>query len=119
MDFVRRHLPPLGDWKDGEPGAWDCDAVLRDNEVVVEWCDTLIDFSGNTYPAGDHAMWNFYWSHGCIGIGRTTEEIARKAAALFVSLWLRGVSASLCDKLMAGYIDLLKREEGVEWPPSD
>ena len=34
----------------------------------------------------------------------TTEIIARKAAALFVSLWLRGVSASFCDKIMSGMI---------------
>ncbi len=31
-------------------------------------------------------------------------DLARKAAALFVELWLRGVSASFADKLMEAYI---------------
>ena len=28
-------LPPLDDWKDGHPDAWDYDAVLKENGVVV------------------------------------------------------------------------------------
>ena len=52
------------------------------------------------------------WKHGCMSIGQTTEVIARKAAAMFVSLWLRGVSASFADKLMDGYITFLERQEG-------
>jgi hypothetical protein len=97
-------LPPLDDWKDGHPDAWDFEAVLKENGVVVEWCDELIDGNGNRHRAGEFAGWGFYWKHGAIHIGQFSEQIARKAAALFVSLWLRGVSASFCDKIMSGMI---------------
>ena len=103
-DFVRQYIPKLDDWVDGHPDAWDYDAVLRENEVNVEWCDTLVDGNGNEHRAGEFAGWGFYWKHGAIHIGQCSEQIARKAAALFVSLWLRGVSASFCDKIMAGMI---------------
>ena len=48
-------LPPLDDWKDGHPDAWDYDAVLKENGVTVEWCDTLVDGNGNEHQAGDLA----------------------------------------------------------------
>ena len=94
----------MDDWEDGQPDAWDYEAVLKENGVTVERCDALIDGNGNEYRAGEFAGWGFYWKHGAIHIGQTSETIARKAAALFVSLWLRGVSASFCDKIMSGMI---------------
>jgi len=39
-------LPPLDDWKDGHPDAWDYDAVLEENGVV------LVDGKGNEHRAG-------------------------------------------------------------------
>jgi hypothetical protein len=95
QDFVREHLPKLDDRKDGHADAWDYEAVLRENNVSVEWCDKLTS-DGVTFTEAppDLCGWTFCWKHGSIHIGRTTEPIARKAAALFVSLWLRGVSAS-------------------------
>jgi hypothetical protein len=90
--------PLLDDWVESRPDAWDYDAILREYEVSVEW-----------RRAGGY--WWFSWKHGCIHIGQTTEIIARKAAALFVSLWLRNVSASFCDKLMDGFICYLERQE--------
>lgn len=111
-------LPPLDDWKGGKPDAWDYEAVLRDNEVTVEWCDTLIDGNGNEHRAGEFAGWGFYWKHGAIHIGRKTEIIARKTAALFVSLWLRGVSASFCDKIMAGMVWFWQLQESIPWVDS-
>jgi hypothetical protein len=101
----------LDDWVDNKPDAWDFDAVLKDNEVTVEWLDTLVDGEGNRSPAGEYTGWGFGWKYGGIHIGPVTETIARKAAALFVSLWLRGVSASFADKLMDGYICFLERQE--------
>lgn len=97
-------LPPLDDWVDGKPDAWDYEAVLRENGVTIEWGRELIDGENHIHPAGEWAGWGFYWKHGAIHIGQTGEIIARKAAALFVSLWLRGVSASFCDKIMSGMI---------------
>jgi hypothetical protein len=118
-DFVRQYIPKLDDWVNGHPDAWDYDAVLRENDVVVEWCDTLVDGNGNEHRAGEFAGWGFYWKHGAIHIGQCSEQIARKAAALFVSLWLRGVSASFCDKIMSGMIwfwELQERPSRVNVP---
>jgi hypothetical protein len=104
-------MPLLDDWVDGHPDAWDYDAVLKENGVSVEWCDELVDGNGNTHRAGEFAGWGFLWKHGCIHIGPTSEKIARKAAALFVSLWLRGVSASFCDKIMSSMIAFWELQE--------
>lgn len=104
--------PLLDDWVDGHPDAWDYNAVLRDNSVLIEYCDTLTDGWGCKSPAGVWAGWSFSWKHGVMFIGQVLNEtIARKAAALFVSLWLRGVSASFADKLMDGFITSLERQE--------
>jgi hypothetical protein len=114
LDFIRKHLPKLDDWVDNEPDAWDYERVLADNNVTIEWSHQLTS-DGETFTEAppDVCGWGFYWKHGAIHIGRTTEQIARKAAALFVSLWLRGVSASFCDKLMDGYIHHLECRENT------
>ena len=108
---MKKCLPPLDDWKDGKPDAWDYEAVLKENGVTIEWCDELIDGNGNTRRACEFAGWGFHWKHGGIHIGQTTEVIARKAAALFVSLWLRGVSASFCNKIMSAMIWFWESQE--------
>jgi len=113
LAFARKAMPLLDDWVDGHPDAWDYDAVLRENDVQVEWCDTMIDGEGIEHRAGEFAGWSMSWKHGVIFVGRVSETIARKAAALFVSLWLRGVPASFCDKLMAGFIMFLERQENT------
>ena len=86
-----------------------------ENGVTVEWYDTLVDGNGNEHRAGEFAGWGFHWKHGAIHIGRTTEIIARKAAALFVSLWLRGVSASFCDKIMSAMVWFWQLQERLRW----
>jgi hypothetical protein len=90
-------IPLLDDWVIGGPDAWDYEAVLTENKAEMTWNDTVDG-------------WSLAWQHGCIFIGNTTEMIARKAAALFMSLWLRGVSASFADKLMDGFIIFLERQ---------
>jgi hypothetical protein len=111
---ARQLMPPLDDWKDGQPNGWDHEKVLTENGVTVQWCDRLTSDGVTFTPAPDDLCgWSFSWRHGTIHIGRCTEEIARKAAALFVSLWLRGVTASFCDKLMDGYVSFLERQEGT------
>jgi hypothetical protein len=112
-EFVRKHIPKLDDWVDGKPGGWDYEKILADNDVTVEWCDTFVDGEGNESPAGELAAWSMAWKYGVMDMGQTTETIARKAAALFVSLWLRGVSASFADKLMDGFICFLERQENT------
>lgn len=112
--LVRELMPKLDDWRDGHPDGWDYEAVLAENEVNVVWCDQMTSDGKTFEPCPPHFCgWSLTWKHGTIHIGQTTEQIARKAAALFVSLWLRGVSASFCDKLMDGYICFLERQEST------
>ena len=102
----------LDDWKDGQPDAWDYEAVLRDNEVTVAWSHQFVDGEGTVTEAPpDLCGWSFSDKSGFIHIGRTTEIIARKAAALWTALWYRRVSASLCCRLMEGYIEHLELQE--------
>jgi len=113
LQFIRQHLPKLDDWTEGKPG-WNYEAILHNNDVTVEWQDTLVNCEDERTPAPpDLCGWGFHWKNGAIFIGQTTEAIARQAAALFVSLWLRGVSASFCDKLMDGFIIVLERQENM------
>ena len=84
-------LHKLDDWVDGVPDAWDYEAVLRDNKVELAF-----DPMGNG--------WTLAWEKGFMNIGIVDHDLARKAAALFVELWLRGVSASFADKLMEAYL---------------
>ena len=112
--FARKAMPLLDDWANGHPDAWDYEAVLTANGVTVEWCHELTS-DGVTFTEAppDLQGWDLLWKHGCMNIGQTTRIIARKAAALYVSLWLRGVSASFADKLMDGYIVFLERQEST------
>jgi len=86
-------LHRLEDWVDGVPDAWDYEAVLRDHNVRVIF-------------EGDGEGWSLCWDQGVmhIGLAHVDQDLARRAAALFVELWLRGVSASFADKLMDAYI---------------
>lgn len=98
----------LDDWP--HPDDWDYEAILKEYEVEVVWSDMLIDGEGRTFPDYNPG-WTLTWKRGCIWIGNTKEEFARKAAAIFVSLWQRGVSASLANKLMDGYLSCLELQE--------
>lgn len=112
--WARNKTPLLDDWVDGSPDSWDFNTVLAVNEVKVEWVDTVVDEQGNVRQINDFRVgWLLSWKSGTMHIGDTTETIARKAAALFVSLWQRGVSASFADKLMDGFIVYLERQEGI------
>lgn len=109
--FARKHMPLLDDWVDGEPDAWDYEAVLTENDAKVVWSNTIVDSEGNLTTSEICAGWHFTWKYGAMFIGDVRETIARKAAAMFISLWLRGVTASFADKLMYGYLVFLERQE--------
>lgn len=109
--FARSKMPLLDDWVDGKPDAWDYEAVLTENGAEVVWSDSTVD-DISSHPACDFlAGWSLTWKHGTMFIGGTSETIARKAGALFICLWLRGVSASFADKLMDGFVVFLERQE--------
>lgn len=101
---LRGQIPVLDDWLDGIPDAWDYDKVLKEHEVKVSFSDMFVDGEGHVFHEPELGGWSLSWKHGTIHIGQTSAIKAKKAAALFVSLWLRGVSASFADKLMAGYL---------------
>jgi len=115
---LKRGVPLLDDWYLGVDGhyhpGWNYEAVLRDNNVTVEWGHQCVDSDGNFSELPPELCgWGFSWKHGVIHVGRTTEKIARKAAATFVRLWQIGVSASFADKLMGCYINHLERQENA------
>jgi len=83
-DFVRNLLPKADNWPE-----WDYEAVLRANEATVE-------------KDGDY-WWTLGWRHGSMGINADDEVIARKSAAMFIELWLRGLTASFADNVAHGY----------------
>jgi len=83
----------LDDWNDN----WDYEAVLREHDVTVE---TL-----------GKRGYQLCWKQGFMHVPTDNEIHARKAAALFVELWLRGVSASFADKLMDGYLSHLEIQD--------
>lgn len=87
---ARLVYPPLEGWP-----SWNYDAILREQGVLVEWRDD---------------GWFLTWRHGYMYLGPTSETIARQAAALFVGLYLRRVSAQLADALVEGYIEFLERQ---------
>jgi len=84
QDFVRNLLPKMDNWPE-----WDHEAVLRENEATVE-------------KDGDY-WYAMGWRHGGMGINADDETIARKSAALFISLWLRGFTASFADNVAHGF----------------
>lgn len=95
----------LVDWVDGVPDAWDYEAVLREHGVIVADLDTDPD------DPLTHNGCQLSWKNGVMHIPTCNPIHARKAAALFVELWLRGVSASFADKLMDGYLYHLELQE--------
>lgn len=113
LAFVRKHLPLLDDWENGYPDAWDYDKILRENEVEVSFSDMFVDGEGHSFHEPEFGGWSLSWKQGVIFIGDTSAIKAKKAAALFVSLWLRGVSASFADKLMSGYLMYLDLQDRV------
>lgn len=56
-------------------------------------------------------LWSLSWAHGFMAIPTDNETHAKKAAALFVELWLRGVSAQFADNLVDGYLSFMERQD--------
>jgi hypothetical protein len=95
-------------------GDWDSEEILKENDVEVNWSDKMIDGEGTVSTCPWGGSWALIWKHGVIdlgGIGEEYEEIARVGAALFVTLWLKGVPAHMADMLAGNYVYLEWRHE--------
>jgi hypothetical protein len=96
----------LDDWSGSHCDAWDYEAVLREHGVSVGQ-ESYEDSYGNC----SFGYYWFSWKHGTGTLRTTNRIIARKCAALYVSLWLLGVSASFANKLQQGYTLFLQMQE--------
>lgn len=95
----------LDDWVDGVPDAWDYEAVL--SKYGVEVTDLGVDEE----DVPTHNGHSLSWKNGFMHVPTDDETHAKKAAALFIELWLRGVSASFADELMDGYLSNLELQD--------
>jgi hypothetical protein len=87
---------------------WDYKAVLSKNAVVLDFDDGTY-FDGGaiiTPPLSEAPGWVMYSCSCWMHIGHVDLEVACKAAALYIELYNRGICASLCKKLVLGYLDL-------------
>jgi hypothetical protein len=88
---------------------WDYKAVLCQNDVVIEF-DAGSYFDGGaiiTPPLSEAPGWVMYWYSNWMVMGRQADlDTVCKGAALYIELYNRGISASLCEKLVRGYLDL-------------
>ena len=88
----------LDDWVEGVPDSWDYEGVLTTNQVTVEKLDGHRGIRG----------YQLCWKKGFMHVPTDNELHARKAAALFIEMILRFVSASFADKIMDGYLFYLE-----------
>lgn len=87
--------------------------VLHDNEVTVEWHDKVVDSEGVERPSAIPG-WSLSWKRGVIYIGPCPEHKAREAAALFVHLWLNGISAQMASQLIVAYAFINSYQEAID-----
>ena len=72
-------------------------------EKILEWCATN---RGLTITWTENG-WKLAWKYGYIGfdgLKQEDEAKARKAAALFIYLWTKGVSAGIAERCANGYV---------------
>lgn len=86
---------------------FDYEPILKWAEAEVVWEDTFVDGHGNKHVRPDRAYWTLFWKPGFIGFdcirNKEDEPKARMAAALFIYLWCKGVSASIADNCASLY----------------
>ena len=92
---------------------FDPEKVLRENDVKVEWSDQVVDSEGKprTDPCPGYYL---IWKQGVIYIGNCSELKARESAAIFIHLWLNGISAQMADHLIQAYAHIERYRAAVE-----
>ncbi len=73
----------------------------HDPEPILEWADAKIVYDDSEpFPS-----WYLTWKHGAIQLSVENEEKARKAGALFIYLWTRGIYAGVADRCATAYVN--------------
>jgi len=76
-------------------------------KLSVYWANEFVDGHENVRIDEEHAHWAFSWQYGHIGfdgLKKEDEEKAKKATALFIYLWSKGVSAPIAERCAASYV---------------
>lgn len=81
--------------------------ILKAAEATVEYSDEFVDGNDKVTHLPEFGHWSLCWKHGFIGfdaIEKDNEVDAKKAAALFIYLWSKGVRASIADRAAEAYV---------------
>ena len=81
--------------------------ILEYNEAKVEYNDEFIDGLGNISKMPEYGSYNLIWKNGVMHLdyGINDREKARKCAALFIYLWLKGVACDIAISCARTYVD--------------
>jgi len=85
---------------------WDYKAVLQKTNAVIEWQTTAFNFERGVLRPYPNPIATLHWKQMSVCIGSVGLDDACKGAALFIELYNRGISASLCKKLVRRYLNL-------------
>lgn len=69
-----------------------------DYEEILQWANAKVK--------KDYSDYILTWKHGFITFEFDEEEKAKKAAALFIYLWSRGIYAGVADKCAKAYVKM-------------
>lgn len=82
---------------------------------ILEWAGAEVSFDNDGYADADgnviemYNSWGFVWAYGTIGFSslrhKEDEAKARKATALFIYLWCKGVSAPHAERCAEAYVN--------------
>ncbi len=96
-DALSTEFSPEFDDFDYEPILTWANARVVKNELPP----TIKSDSKLAYLANCYSM---LWKHGVIGFDIEDEEKSRKAAALFIYLWTRGICANFAERCATAYV---------------
>jgi hypothetical protein len=85
---------------------WDYKAILCKHGAVIDFEEDMFIFERGNLSIRKEPLVTLNWNHKSVCIGRMGFDGALRAAALYIELYNRGISASLCEKLMRGYFNL-------------
>jgi hypothetical protein len=100
---LRDQCPEFDDFNAQEILDWAAKAC----DASLVWSDTFVNGLGETFVNEESANWSFGWKFGVIGFDafkKDQEDRAKKAAAMFIWLWLvHNVPAMYAEKCAEAY----------------